>query len=543
MCAIESSEIAGGGKSGRALPAKSACQVRREVAAVMPGSPMFAMLRGPDAESVENVDERTQRMERTFSVGVEVGHRDLGDLASSSGTCSGSQSGSPVFVRHIMHRAVSTRGFEAEVCYDAASSAIAAAFNVDEADVDDVWLAGVRPRLEPFFTVQHVAEEIILESDKDESVGTGSHVMSRVMGSRERSRFRPVSMNFEAEEMGNNLTEASAHGLDCDRFADLFVGEQRIDEDCLEFANALIAKLEAIAGREDRARSPSRSRLRKDGVPGRFGTSAVIPQAFVSSSRGSNDSTGVNCSGTMSAGPARRCGFSEEGCHKDVSLLCEGLAICKSGGGLYRTARGASCIRPCKRCKDTGAPQEFYFEVHVVEDDGAGGICIGVASEDLPLNKLVGSNHRSCGLHSSGQVVSRVGEFREFGRAFKSGDRVGCLVTVHSRGAVLPRTNPPGSELGSYTESYEGHAAMEAALPTRSEVVELTFFVNGDKQGTVSEALWQGVEEGQRKLYPSVSLYRPGSKAVMRCCTRDWEGTPPQLSDRSGKILAVCGNC
>lgn len=216
----------------------------------------------------------------------------------------------------------------------------------------------------------------------------------------------------------------------------------------------------------------------------------------------------VDSSGCSSAGEAARtCGFSDRGTHVDLQVLCDGLAITKTGSGLYRTARTASKLHV-----DSNGVRHLYFEVVIVEDCDAGGICVGVSTNELPLNKLIGSNGSSIGLHSSGQIVSRGGEFRSFARGFGKGDRVGCRVTL-------------------------GGGDMCDGETDRS--IELRFWINGEWQGCVRERLGDRFATGEAELYAAVSLYRKASKAVIQCCQKDWAIDMDAVSD-GGHVEAVC---
>lgn len=212
--------------------------------------------------------------------------------------------------------------------------------------------------------------------------------------------------------------------------------------------------------------------------------------------------------------PQRRCGFSLTAHHEHLEVLCDGLAIGKTHPGLYKTALGATPLRG----------PHVYFEVIVTSDAGAGGVCIGVATGDASLAKLLGSCRRSVGMHSSGQLVRAGGTFFTYGSAYQAGDRVGCLVSFHSRGIVAP--------VGSYD-------VASSSLLNPRDCVELTFFVNGSSQPTIVEPILRDLPYDQRALYPAVSLYRDGSHAVLRCCQIEWDKTPPV--DR-GSVRSVCGN-
>lgn len=270
-------------------------------------------------------------------------------------------------------------------------------------------------------------------------------------------------------------------GLDARRFQDLFAERPPLDPDVTQFAHSLIARLNSL----QRQRSPVRLQKRK-------------PDALLSPVSHA-DAVRESC-------PPRSCGFARARSHKELEVLCQGLAIVKKGRGLYRTACGCCAMRP-------GA-DGHYFEVVVVEDGGVGGVCVGVTCGVLPLNKLIGSDDTSVGLHSSGQIVSRGGQFQQFGRAFKSGDRVGCAVCVKKMGV----------ERGDDAEEF---------------VVQLTYFINGLRQGSVCEAVWQhGADD--RAVYPAVSLYKAGSKAIIQCCRKDWKIDMESLGEELSTVLPVC---
>lgn len=274
-------------------------------------------------------------------------------------------------------------------------------------------------------------------------------------------------------------------GLDRGTFADLFVSGMSMDGQMIAFGEELARRLQGLKSSK---RGNYGLGLRRRNVP--MDVSAEV------SSESSSSAGMMDSSGSSSATERNGCGFSERGAHVDVEVLCGGFAICKTGGGLYRTARSVSMMQ-------SGG----YFEVVVVEDCGVGGICIGVSTERLGLNKLVGSDGTSIGLHSSGLVVRGDGEFREFGKAFKNGDRVGCLLR---RG--------------------------EQAMCERG--VELEYWINGEWQGCVREDLGAQVECGHWPLFAAISLYRKGSKAVIQCCKKDW--TKWRHIENRGQAHAIC---
>lgn len=436
-----------------------------------------------------------------FPVGVELAHEDLGDRTSPRFTASSS----PIFIRGIMHKAVSARSFVARVQYDASAAAIAAAVGAPEQDVENLWLAGVRTPAKRTIDRRALSSKDLCMRFTPQSV-LDSSIISSDTGAA------PVT---EAERACKDS------GLEKGQFADLFQEDRKIDHHCIEFGNALIGKLEALAGTSrafPRYQPPTKRRSMRTRSLDASSEDCVLQ---------------LDPSNTRDADSERRCGFSKRGSHTDLDLRCDGFAICKNGKGLYRSARGSSQMR---QPEDGDDSVSFYFEVVIVDDKDSGGICVGVGTQSLALNKLVGSNTQSCGLHSSGQLVLNNGEFREFGKGFKKGDRIGCMVKLNCGYESVDPQTPLHSHNSSYSETVEPLAAM---TKSQEEEVEVTFFVNGERQGRVREALWRDVREEERSLFPIVSLYKRDSKAVIQCCSKNWAARPREVDDG---VMAVCGN-
>lgn len=169
------------------------------------------------------------------------------------------------------------------------------------------------------------------------------------------------------------------------------------------------------------------------------------------------------------------CGFSRSA-QRGVSVVAGGLASVRTDKGIYG------------RCLSVGAVgrQGAYFEVVVEDDCGAGGVCVGVAPLGGAMG-LVGSEHNSVGLHSSGKLV-RDGEFVPFGARFGSGDVVGVL--------VRPR---------------DAHGDLA-----------LHFWVNTHAVGETRCARYP-----HNTLRAAVSMLRDGSRAMLLCCAAQWRAPPP----------------
>lgn len=363
-----------------------------------------------------------------------------------------------------MHRAVNHRCFEAQVLLDASPQLLSAAFNVPPDHITQVWLA-----------------------DLDISSPSAPHTTQ--LSQTQQTPMEQVERHQQLPSM-----------LDRNQFIDLFVSDDPMhDPDVLAFAQSLIAELSTLVGRaEPESVDPATQRSLSYSL-----AREALQHSSSASSAGMLDSSG-------SSPDERCCGFRESGSHADVQVLCGGLAIRKTGGGLYRTARSANRLHPAK-----SGTRHLYFEVIIVEDCDAGGICVGVTTDELPLNKLLGSNATSIGLHSSGQIVSRGGEFRDFARSFSRGDRVGCQVSIGGG---------PGADMSDEGEE---------------RYVVLRFCINGEWQGCVREQLGNRFANGEAELYAAVSLYKKESTAVIQCCQKDW-ALEADHGFCSGQVEAVC---
>eukprot|EP00172_Hildenbrandia_rubra_P002520 Plantae.Rhodophyta-Hildenbrandia_rubra.ctg3406.p1 GENE.Plantae.Rhodophyta-Hildenbrandia_rubra.ctg3406~~Plantae.Rhodophyta-Hildenbrandia_rubra.ctg3406.p1 ORF type:complete len:434 (-),score=107.39 Plantae.Rhodophyta-Hildenbrandia_rubra.ctg3406:2058-3359(-) len=289
-----------------------------------------------------------------------------------------------------------------------------------------------------------------------------------------------------------------------DRFKELFVKKKKVDEGVREFAEMLMVRLEGLESREGREVGKRR----------RVGSGGAVADLVSARS--------VECE------EENRCGFSSCGHHEDVQVLCDGFAVVKSGKGLYRSARAAYGLSSLGHKGKDG--EYSYFEVYVVEDCGKDGMCIGVATDDLQLNKLVGSNTSSVGLHSTGSIVADNGAFEPYGEGFKAGDRVGCL--ARRFGGDLP----PNSTITSFPSSLSVSCAnLDISAFDADHGVELTFFVNGRPQPTILKAIKSGDSSNTKELFPTISLYQKESKAVLCCCPDDWKHAPQAVKNNEGK--------
>ena len=127
------------------------------------------------------------------------------------------------------------------------------------------------------------------------------------------------------------------------------------------------------------------------------------------------------------------------------------------------------------------------------------GACIGVSTQDLPLDAMVGSAMLSAGLHASGHVVVN-GEWRPCPAGeVRYGDTVGVL----ARWEQKPATPAPSNGVGSGT-----HTPLMR--------LTLTFSVNGRMVGSTQLDMPPTAE-----LYPTVTLVTPLDRAMGHFNTND----------------------
>lgn len=392
-------------------------------------------------------------------MGIET-EREPITAAPGSPTSSDGAS-SPAFLSSIMHRAVSAALFTHKVQYRACAEQIGAVCGVPAGHVASVWLSGEQcaPCVRPHSKELPRAPAATLAPRR-----------LHAAAARPAQRWMPV------DEPSVNV----APGMPLD-------------------AAELVLKLEAYS-------SSRAKRLRR--ADRRANANAGALSACSGDTDEESESV-ARCDYKICAqrtGGALYCGFSRAAHHADVKVLYDGLAIERTGTGLYRAALGAGRIT-----MEGGHGKWYYFEVHIVQDMVSGGICVGVATERLPLNKMVGADFASCALHSSGQLVQRGSQFVPLGVPFAAGDTVGCAVFVRSD----------------------------------SDMVDLAFWINGEKRGATTECLWKGLAKEERVLYPAVSLYRAGSKVLLRCCEADWTYAPldDELGANCAGASAVCSAC
>jgi len=117
--------------------------------------------------------------------------------------------------------------------------------------------------------------------------------------------------------------------------------------------------------------------------------------------------------------------------HEDVKLSQSGTVATRTGNrGTYRCVQGTQEL-------SKGRGDTSYFEVRILEKNGPGGLCVGIAGKHHTLNRLVGFDNQSIGLFSSGEILHD-NAYLKVCEPFGAEDRVGVLMrTVHIGGSPV----------------------------------------------------------------------------------------------------------
>lgn len=171
-------------------------------------------------------------------------------------------------------------------------------------------------------------------------------------------------------------------------------------------------------------------------------------------------------------------GFNPNECHQGIQLTdTNHCAIRIQERGLYKTVRSVLPLRHI--------PHRIYYEFFVYRKASGGGVCIGLSTQELPLNCLCGTRPNSVGFSSSGNLIQTVDgkeTWREFGEELESGCTVGCLVSINT---------PVGEDSG--------------AKAVRDICIQ--FSVDGKAKGSVD---YQFV--GNLDVFPTLSLFARHSR-------------------------------
>lgn len=169
-------------------------------------------------------------------------------------------------------------------------------------------------------------------------------------------------------------------------------------------------------------------------------------------------------------------GFNPNECHEGIRLTdTNHCAVRVQERGLYKTVRSVLPLRECKH--------RIYYEFFIFRQATGGGVCIGLSTQELPLNCLCGTRPNSVGISTSGNLIETVEgkeTWRQFGEELQSGCTVGCLVSVKVKEAM--RENCGNRKL--------------------TRLVSTEFFANGIYKGT---AEYEFV--GELDVFPTLSLF------------------------------------
>lgn len=170
-------------------------------------------------------------------------------------------------------------------------------------------------------------------------------------------------------------------------------------------------------------------------------------------------------------------GFNSNECHEGIRLTdTNHCATRVQEFGLYKTVRSVLPLRD-SHCL-------MYFEFFIFCQTTVGGVCIGLSTQELPLNCLCGTRPNSIGFSTSGNIIQTVDgkeKWTEFGTELKSGCTVGCLVRV---------TN-----------------TMDLCNNSPKRMVSTRFFADGHLKGAVDYEFI-----GSLEVFPTLSLFAKNAR-------------------------------
>lgn len=173
-------------------------------------------------------------------------------------------------------------------------------------------------------------------------------------------------------------------------------------------------------------------------------------------------------------------GFSATECSDGIQLLnTNHCAVRVHERGLYKSVRAVLPVRP-------GA-QRVYYEFFVLRQSTGGGVCLGLATRELPLNCLCGTRPNSIGFCTSGSLIRTVDgkeKWTAFGSDVGSGSTVGCLVSLEK---IHDDTNSRKKNI------------VKAAIE---------FFVDGRSRGNAIDYEFVG----DLDIFPTLSLFAKNSR-------------------------------
>mmetsp|Transcript_14797 Transcript_14797/g.39651 ORF Transcript_14797/g.39651 Transcript_14797/m.39651 type:complete len:417 (+) Transcript_14797:2954-4204(+) len=216
----------------------------------------------------------------------------------------------------------------------------------------------------------------------------------------------------------------------------------------------------------------------------------------------------------MAKSEPRSCGFSHSHCHSGLRISCQRKRVRKHMFGLFCTVRSRCGLSEA----DVGTAR--YVEFELPRSVCARGLCIGIGTDDLALDRMVGSNESSVGFFTTGDIVKE-NRWKRYSQGFGAGDIVGLRIEISSSRRVhrVDRT--------------------EGALFYRADA---RLFVNGEAVCNVSqEALGASSLEVQygTKLYCYVSMHGERSFVRMRCCRAELQTAAAKIG---GPSLTLCSD-
>lgn len=171
-------------------------------------------------------------------------------------------------------------------------------------------------------------------------------------------------------------------------------------------------------------------------------------------------------------------GFNPKECHEGIRLLdTNHCAVRVQERGLYKSVR---CVLPLRTDR-----RRMYYEFFVLRQSTGGGVCLGLATQELPLNCLCGTRPNSIGFCTSGSLIRTVDgkeTWTAFGSDVGSGSTVGCLV-------------------GLEKVRFESKTIIKA---------NVQFFVDGNSRGNVDHEF-----VGDLDIYPTLSLFAKNTRVYL----------------------------
>ncbi len=162
-------------------------------------------------------------------------------------------------------------------------------------------------------------------------------------------------------------------------------------------------------------------------------------------------------------------GFNPRECHKAIRLWHSNhCAILEQNRGLYKSVRGVLPIG--------NYGKRVYYEFFLQRQSAGDGVCLGLATRELPLNCLCGTRPNSIGFSTLGSLIRTVDgkdTWTAFGSSVGSGSTVSCLV-------------------GLRKVADESNTVLKA---------NVEFFVDGCSRGSVDYEFF-----GEHAVFPTLSL-------------------------------------